>query len=89
MNYAGERRNPFGFGGRQREFDVSDDTQRAVDSEVRALLEDAQNRARSLLKQNRDVLEEMAEALLRDETLSGDALAMYLSKVRRLELAVG
>jgi cell division protease FtsH len=89
VNYAGERRNPFGFGGRQREFDVSDDTQRAVDSEVRALLEDAQNRARSLLKQNRDVLEEMAEALLRDETLSGDALAMYLSKVRRLELAVG
>ncbi|MBM4390681.1 MAG: ATP-dependent zinc metalloprotease FtsH [Deltaproteobacteria bacterium] len=89
INFAGERRNPFGFGGRTRDFEVSADTQKLIDGEVRKLIESAQDRARSLVKQNRDVLEEMAEALLKEETLSGDRLQDFLGKVRRLELAVG
>ncbi len=35
------------------------------------------------------MLEELAEALLKEETLSGDRLQDFLGKVRRLELAVG
>lgn len=86
INFSGERRNVFGFGGRQRDFEISDETARAIDAEVRRLVEEAQEKARSIVRQNRDILEEMADALLKDETLSGERLVDHLSKVRRLEL---
>jgi cell division protease FtsH len=72
---------------RQVETTHSDETSRLIDAEVRKLLEAAQDRARSLLAQNRDVLDAMAAALVKEESLSGERLGEFLSGVRRLELA--
>ena len=89
INYSNERRNPFGMGTRAVESDRSDETSRLIDAEVRKLVEGAQDRARSLVRQNRDVLDLMAAALLKEESLAGDRLADFLTQVRRVELAVG
>ena len=89
INYSTERRNPFGMGSRTVESDRSDETARLIDAEVRKLVEAAQERARMLVRQNREVLDQMAAALLKEESLSGDRLAEFLGQVRRLELAVG
>ncbi len=86
INYASERRNPFGMQARHVETVHSDETARLIDAEVRKLLEAAQDRARSLLSRNRDLLEKMAAALVKEESLSGERLAEFLSTVSRLEL---
>ena len=89
INYSTERRSAFGMGTRHVDADRSEDTARVIDSEIRRLIEAAQERARSLIRQNRDVLDQMAAALLKEESLAGDRLAEFLGQVRRLELAAG
>jgi len=49
--------------------DCSEDTARAIDEEVRTILDDAYAAARALLNENRDELERVAKALLTRETL--------------------
>jgi cell division protease FtsH len=49
--------------------EVSPDTQRIVDSEVRRIVDEAHERVVSLLGENRDKLDALAEALLERETL--------------------
>jgi cell division protease FtsH len=51
----------------------SETTQRLVDDEVRRLVDDAQDDVRRLLSENRDRLESLTQALLREETLDQDA----------------
>jgi len=52
---------------------ASETTQRLVDEEVRRLVDEAQDDVRRLLTENRDRLESLTEALLREETLDQDA----------------
>jgi cell division protease FtsH len=47
----------------------SEETARAIDEEVRAIVEGARNRARKILEQRRAVLEAIAQRLLVEETL--------------------
>jgi ATP-dependent metalloprotease FtsH len=47
----------------------SDDTARIIDEEVKVLIEEVRQRARRLLEEKHDKLEEMAQALLRKEVL--------------------
>ena len=89
INYATERRNPFGMGARSVESDKSDATSVLIDAEVRKLIEWAQSQARQLLAENREVLESMADALLKEESLSGDRLHTFLGQVRRIGAAAG
>ena len=49
----------------------SDQTAKLIDQEVKTLVMDGYTRATDLLKNNRDVLEKMAQALLERETLDG------------------
>ncbi|MFL5884094.1 MAG: ATP-dependent zinc metalloprotease FtsH, partial [Thermoleophilaceae bacterium] len=49
--------------------EVSQETQRLVDEEVRRLVEQCESEARELLEQNRDRLDALAQALLEHETL--------------------
>jgi cell division protease FtsH len=49
----------------------SDQTLKLIDQEVKTLVMDGHTRATDLLTKNRDVLEEMAQALLERETLNG------------------
>jgi cell division protease FtsH len=57
----------------------SEQTAQAVDDEVRRLLDEAIARARHVLIEHRDVLDRVAGALLRWETLAGDELELAFS----------
>ena len=63
---------------RQREY--SDSTAREVDKEVQKITEEAFERAVNTLKQNRDVLEQVAELLLEKEEISGEAVDKLLNE---------
>jgi cell division protease FtsH len=58
----------------------SDATAEAIDEEVHRLVDDARERARRLLRDRRDQLEEMAEALLEHEVLGPEALLRILGE---------
>jgi cell division protease FtsH len=51
--------------------DYSEETAQAIDHEVSRLVNDAYEKAQKILKENREVLENMAQALLDRETLDG------------------
>ncbi len=52
--------------------DYSDRTAELIDSEVKALIDEAYSETRSLLERSREKLEQLARALLKYETLSGE-----------------
>jgi cell division protease FtsH len=57
-------------------------TQELVDSETRRLVHDAEDTAKQIIEMNRQVLEELANALAEAETLAGPALDVFLEAVR-------
>jgi cell division protease FtsH len=59
--------------------DISDDTARKIDSEIRRIVEEAYQRAKSLLEEHIDALHTLAKALLEYETLSGDDITRVLN----------
>ncbi len=77
-------------GGRQQEVflgeeiaqrrEFSDSTSREVDEEVRAIVENAFQEARSLLEEHREGLDRLAEALLTEEEVSGRRVLELLGK---------
>ncbi len=58
----------------------SDDTAYMIDQEVKAIIEDVRERARRILEEKRDKLEEMAQALLVKELLGPKDLVEMLGK---------
>jgi len=62
--------------------DVSQPTLEHLDAEVRRILDEQEQRARALLIGNREVASALAIALASQETLQGDRLRGYLTKVR-------
>jgi len=61
------------------ERDFSDATARAIDEEVRAILDRTQDRVRGLLTAKKGVLVHAAAELKRVETLEGDRLKRLLA----------
>jgi cell division protease FtsH len=53
-----------------------------IDTEIRALIDEAHDEALEILVLNRDILEELADALIERETVEKDDLAAILAKVR-------
>ncbi|CAN5918374.1 ATP-dependent zinc metalloprotease FtsH [soil metagenome] len=53
-----------------------------IDEEIRAFIDEAHDEALEILVNNRDVLEELADALIERETIEKDELAAILAKVR-------
>jgi cell division protease FtsH len=53
---------------------LSDDTAKMIDEEVRAIVDKAYQRATHVLTENKHQLEQLAQALLEYETLSGDEI---------------
>jgi cell division protease FtsH len=53
---------------------MSDETARAIDKEIRRIVDESYERAKTLLTENGDQLETLAQALLEYETLSGDEI---------------
>ncbi|PYM53153.1 MAG: cell division protein FtsH, partial [Candidatus Rokuibacteriota bacterium] len=64
-------------GGGEREY--SEDTARAIDAEVRGIVEQTYDRVRSLLGAKKDTLLRAAEILKRRETLEGEELRHLLA----------
>ncbi len=78
-----EKLGPLTFGKRGEVFlgrdfttirDFSDETAKLIDEEVKRLVEEAQERAIKLLKENRELLDKVAEELLKREVLTGEEL---------------
>ena len=62
----------------QREKPYSEKTQEEIDTEVAQLLDEATNRARAVITTNRDYLEKLKDALIKEETLEADEVAEIL-----------
>jgi cell division protease FtsH len=58
--------------------DYSDDTAKAIDEEVKAIMEVQYERARTLLEQNREVMHTIVAVLLERETLTGEEFQCLL-----------
>jgi cell division protease FtsH len=61
-----------------RQSQVSDETSRAIDKEIRRIVDESYDRAKTLLNENRDQLETLAQALLEYETLSGEEIKILM-----------
>ncbi|SBV96969.1 protease, ATP-dependent zinc-metallo [uncultured Alphaproteobacteria bacterium] len=61
-----------------RNKNISDETARKVDDEIRRLVEEGNDLCRKILTENRDKLEIIAQGLLEYETLSGDEIKALL-----------
>ena len=59
----------------------SDEVAARIDSEIRALIDNAHTEARDILTTHRATLDELAKALIEKETLEGEDLAAILGKV--------
>ncbi|SDL17134.1 cell division protease FtsH [Maridesulfovibrio ferrireducens] len=58
--------------------DFSEDTSRLIDSEVRRIIDTAQETARTLLSEKKEFLHKLAEALLERETISGSEIDILM-----------
>ena len=59
---------------------VSDDTAKAIDEEVKSIVEQAHQQALDILKQNRELLEQIASEILEVEVIEGEKLQSLLDK---------
>ncbi|WP_013323723.1 ATP-dependent zinc metalloprotease FtsH4 [Gloeothece verrucosa] len=64
---------------------VSDETARAIDDEVKDIVEEGHQKALAILRQNQDLLEEIAQKILEQEVIEGDQLQDYLKRVQPLD----
>lgn len=64
---------------------VSDETAKAIDEEVKEIVEGAHQQALDILNNNRDLLEKIAQRILDVEVIEGDELQNLLSQVRSVE----
>ncbi|MGL5085354.1 MAG: ATP-dependent zinc metalloprotease FtsH, partial [Clostridium sp.] len=58
----------------------SEATSTIVDEEILKIITDAHNKAKELLRENRDLLDEVSEYLLEKETIYGDDLMEFICK---------
>ncbi len=64
---------------------VSDETAKAIDNEVKELVENGHRQARAILHANRDLLEKIAEKILETEVIEGDQLQELLDQIKPVE----
>ena len=58
--------------------DYSDETAKLIDLEVKRILGDAYNRAKTILQDNIELLHSLSQALIDRETLTGDEVARII-----------
>ncbi|QQE66611.1 cell division protein FtsH [Leptolyngbya sp. BL0902] len=83
LAYDRAQRNLFldnGMGNARRP--ISEDTAKAIDEEVKSLVEAGHQYALSVLSHNRDLLEALAQQLLESEVIEGDVLRAQLKQVQ-------
>lgn len=57
-----------------RNHDISDETAKLIDEEVRRIVDEGYKRAKTILTENRDLLDKIGNALLEYETLTGEEI---------------
>ncbi|MEA5512326.1 ATP-dependent zinc metalloprotease FtsH4 [Crocosphaera sp. UHCC 0190] len=67
---------------------VSDETAKAIDNEVKEIVEQGHENALKILKQNRELLEEIAQKILETEVIEGKELQTFLDQVKPLETVI-
>ena len=77
LQYEDQQEGYLGMSGAQRTM-MSDETNKIIDSEIRALVEGAHEKATRILKLEEDKLHLLANTLLEHETLSGDEITELL-----------
>jgi cell division protease FtsH len=85
------RREGLVFLGRDimEEKNYSEDTARLIDQEVKKIIDDSYQKARSLLEQNRDKLKLLSNALLEKEVLDGEEVKKLLGIEKKDESSSG
>lgn len=64
---------------------VSDETAKAIDNEVKELVENGHQQALAILRSNRELLETIAEKILETEVIEGDQLQHLLDQINPVE----
>ena len=78
----GQQNNFLGQGmGNPRRM-VSDETAKAIDDEVKGIVENAHQQALDILNRNRDLLEQIAEEILEVEVIEGEKLQSLLDQAQ-------
>ena len=81
----GQQNNFLGQGmGNPRRM-VSDETAKAIDEEVKSIVENAHQQALDILNRNRDLLEQIAEEILEVEVIEGKKLQSLLDRAQSPE----
>ena len=76
----GQQNNFLGQGmGNPRRM-VSDETAKAIDEEVKSIVETAHQQALDILNRNRDLLEQIAQEILEIEVIEGNKLQTLLNQ---------
>ena len=73
LMYAEDEESYLGRGGGQSA-NVSGETAKLIDSEVRSIIDHCYNTAKQILTENRDKLDAMADALMKYETIDADQI---------------
>ena len=74
VRYRGNEQEVFLGHAVTQSVNMSEETAKLIDGEIRALIEDAEQEARRIITENADEFETIAQALLEYETLSGDEI---------------
>ncbi|MFQ4135259.1 ATP-dependent zinc metalloprotease FtsH [Nodosilinea sp. PGN35] len=83
LAYDRAQRNAFLDGGMPNaRRPISEETAKAIDEEVKAIVEEGHQRALDILKQNRELLETLAQQLLEAEVIEGTTLREQLKQVQ-------
>ena len=59
---------------------VSDETAKAIDDEVKSIVESAHQQALAILEQNRELLEQISQEILEIEVIEGEKLQSFLNQ---------
>jgi cell division protease FtsH len=78
----GQQNNFIGDGMMNPRRMVSDETAKAIDNEVKEIVEGGHQQALAILRQNRELLETIAQKILETEVIEGEELQNFLTQVQ-------
>ncbi|WP_104004881.1 ATP-dependent zinc metalloprotease FtsH [Marinobacterium lutimaris] len=78
--YGDEDDDPFGRGMGQAAKAMSEETQKAIDAKVRDIIDSCYKKAQQILEENRDILDAMAAALMKYETIGSEQLDELMAR---------
>jgi cell division protease FtsH len=77
----GEKEELFFLGSNTVKVDYSEETAKMVDKEVAAIIEDAYNRAKTVILKNRKALDKVVDVLMEKETIEKDEFKKIIENV--------